>query len=480
MNSDDLKNSIDTEIDFKIKQFSMSHWPFVAWRLRHFWWNKPIEEIYYDWCTVHGFADRIKERLKSSDPYGEIDGLPYMDVRHNYTQMMAYLWLAKGERDPGLAWNLVNSADKLLPLVIDSEAFSRSVIRLRAWDERLFELNPKSKDLLAALDADCEATGKSSLWNEKVPEDIARELDRMVTRIKTIFRSDIVTIAWTTEIPDEVKKVLNEMLVGIQDVLKAKSWKDVWKGETYDKLVRVKDETKEKLDTYLRTKTSRDLKETEAIKWLKESIDDTFRCVEVMYTKRRGLTPQVAPAAPVGVKGPPGPTSRTKRCMEYCKQANRAQLWYKVNARITLRYALWLYYAKMLLLFTMVGIAALEFAFFMLNPDTEWWYRPFLGMWLLGLFGAAVSTKVIKREIVKETTSVQLIRMLAIVRVLTGGAGAVIIYLFIGAGMLSNSFSESVMNNLWVFGLAGVVAGFTEQLFVGALDSASKKLEIVS
>jgi len=468
----------ETIINKKIEAFSKDRWPRVVWRLQRLPWNKPIEEIYYDWCTVWGFADRLKDLLERHDENEHIDGVHFSTVKDNYTSIMAYLWLARGERDPGQAWNLVNSADKLLPLVIDSDAFGRSVIRMRAWDGALFKLFEGLRERLEELDGICRHSGRSAAWDEKVPEDLADILDRMIARRKSAVQTGGVMDVWLTNVPDEVYGIIRKMIEDINALFRNTTSKKVREFKTYGALEGVGEVAKERLDKYVTDLPKSDPKVEVNITALKDGINDSFRCIKVWY-KQSNQPPSAGNTTPHNVISAPGRMTKTNRRVEYCKQANRAQLWYSVNARLTLRYALWRHYFEMLLIFSVIAIAALEFALAEIEPDNPWWFRPFLGIWILGLFGASLSTEVIKRETVHKSTSVQLIRMLASVRILTGGAGAVVVLLLIGSGMLATSLGDLVMSDIWVFGTVGVIAGFSEQFWVSSLNSAADNLTLV-
>lgn len=90
----------------------------------------PRPEIYDDWCTVQGFANRARV---------SIDKLEDKKKKCTFATVQAYLNLARIERDPGQAWAYVNSADKDLPLVVDDKDFNRCLLRLRVWDEEMPE-----------------------------------------------------------------------------------------------------------------------------------------------------------------------------------------------------------------------------------------------------------------------------------------------------------------------------------------------------
>ena len=132
----DLDRLVKEKIDDIDKQGLLAR----SWRWAHLrLFKNPIREVYSDWCTVHGFADRIRWKIISE---GEDD----CKRMRRYVTVEAYLALARLERDPGQAWNHVNSADKLLPLLVDGEDLDRCLSRLHNWDDTLKELESKSKE----------------------------------------------------------------------------------------------------------------------------------------------------------------------------------------------------------------------------------------------------------------------------------------------------------------------------------------------
>lgn len=105
-----------------------------------------INEIRYDWGTVAGFAAKVKLRIINVGK----DGYKNKD---RYATVEAYLILAKLENDPGQAWNYVNSADKILPLIVDDEDFSRVLFRMSKWDEQLYKMDSTAKEGIQRLEA---------------------------------------------------------------------------------------------------------------------------------------------------------------------------------------------------------------------------------------------------------------------------------------------------------------------------------------
>lgn len=136
MKRKELDRLVKEKIDDIEKKGTLARW---CRRIRSRFFKNPIHEINYDWCTVHGFADRVRWKIISE---GEDD----CKKKRRYATVEAYLTLARFEKDPGQAWNYVNSADKLLPLLVDDEDFERCLSRLHNWDSTLIDLESKPKE----------------------------------------------------------------------------------------------------------------------------------------------------------------------------------------------------------------------------------------------------------------------------------------------------------------------------------------------
>ena len=98
--------------------------------------------------------------------------------------------IARYEKDLGEAWNHVNSADKLLPLVVDEGDLDRCTVRIRGWDKGLIELDSRLKEKLEDIDR-----AQSEIWDEETP------------------------------IPDKLREILNFMLIEINIMLKIENIK---------------------------------------------------------------------------------------------------------------------------------------------------------------------------------------------------------------------------------------------------------------
>ncbi|MEE9506176.1 MAG: hypothetical protein V3V98_03425 [Thermoplasmata archaeon] len=319
-------------------------------------WRLPLPEVYHDWCTVQGFADRVKLKV-ISEQEGIAEGPSHeADKRRDrYATVQAYLNLARVERSPGRAWNYVNSADKILPLMVDAGDRPRCLCRLRSWDNKLYELKEDAKDVI-----------------------------------------------------DELNLTLESEL-GIED--------EDGGGEDHNR---------------------------------------------------------EAPS-------PLPPSDVVSGSVEYESQATRARLWYEVNSRLVLRFSLWSSYNARLLTILIVFIALSEFTYHVfLRPNDPIWFLPFIAVSLSGLFGGVLSTQILTREFIENERSAGLINTLTLTRILIGAAGAVVFVLFAASGYITGlDIFQATGDNVFVLLSTGVVAGFSEQLFIGALDRHTRNLTLV-
>ena len=120
-----------------------------------------------------------------------------------------------------------------------------------------------------------------------------------------------------------------------------------------------------------------------------------------------------------------------------------------------------------------------ELWYFGFNPGKSWWELPFITISFMGFFGGGVSAILIARENVMGTPDRTEIEGQLTLRMLIGASGALVVYIILGSGLFASDFSILVHENIYVFLLIGIVAGFSEQLFIGALGRMSEKLNIV-
>ncbi|MBM3240669.1 hypothetical protein FJZ31_30665 [Candidatus Poribacteria bacterium] len=107
--------------------------------IRQLFFLGPRAEICHDWLIVRSFAERVFECIISS--MRPVDD----KKKRTLATVQAYLLLAKKERDFAQAWTYINSADALLPLVVNDDECDACCARLRTFDRYLPD---SSKDYL--------------------------------------------------------------------------------------------------------------------------------------------------------------------------------------------------------------------------------------------------------------------------------------------------------------------------------------------
>jgi hypothetical protein len=484
---DDMKKLIEGKIDeLDRKRTWVGHWYFKNLRRK-----RVIPEIYYDWGTVFGFADKVKIDLNIKPTDGKDNNQKYLKDLNRYATIMAYLELAKVEKNPGEAWNQVNSADKLLPLIVHEDDFERCLLRLRAWDFSLFERDESAKEKLRILDEKYEVGSKLKIWDDNIPYELKEILEQMLNETVLLIDSQDQLKDYFEGIPTDLITLIDDNIFEINMTFYKKKQSEIWK-----KSIGLKLQTKIK-DLYndfiglLKDKNRYKIKDQKDIKKLERSMQKrVFRTLE----KTRDQTLERIEKTYQSHKNPPSTnSSRTEdsnknqndyfekcRRIEYCKQANRAQLWYSLNMEQSLKFDLWQHYNKTLLIALIPAVIIAEFLFTMFNSNSPLWYRPFIFISVMGFLGGGLSARLIARDLVEENSSAQLIKVIIHTRMFIGAAGAFVILIFVAAGFLSGQLIGFIDENFHILILIGITAGFSEQLFVDALDKSSKNLDMIN
>lgn len=587
-------------IDDKIKQLGGIHQK-ENWRskLSKRKKRKPITDVYYDWATVYGFANQVKVSLINRSRNPNSDKLELERDKQRYATIMAYLEFAKYEEIPGEAWNHVNSADKLLPLIVDDKIFNRCLVRLRGWDSRLAELDPHAGQKLEDIDKRCKEDKPTVTWFKNIPNDLTsifetlledinamledeeqimildrEELKNKFQRMKQLFLAEIkvdkldndlvkellneIDISidemekqvlveerldiWSKDINDGFEKILNEMIKELNGLFKDKIEIDEWHKELLDDIEQLLDSKLINIRKLFQNKwitREKDREKTSEIKkivfnlnrkiekvfieggksdiWkeiymkeFKEIKNDIYdeikdllqakwklKILSNMKTKNledifKASKAQVESiwknqGRPKIPKGPPVreyedfqiKISDERRNVEYCRQANRAQLWYSINMKNSLTEAIWTTYMKWIILVLIPVIFISEILYTLFYPDEPIWFRPFAIVSLLGFFGGFISSNLIARELVERNASFRLSRTLLLTRMLIGAVGAYVTYALIGSGLASNELAQTINDNWLALISIGIISGFEEQLFISSLDKSAKNLDII-
>jgi hypothetical protein len=169
--------------------------------------------------------------------------------------------------------------------------------------------------------------------------------------------------------------------------------------------------------------------------------------------------------------------STTKRNEHHADQLVRTFLWNGVNRKISLKLSLWASIRRRLLfaLFAFFAAVALSIQF-KLYKDPSWAHLArLLAIGLLGLFGGMLSAFLTAREEEVHVPSYQVVLSGTSLRMLLGGAGAIVTY-SVGLLLISEQLQNLIHTNLFAFMTIGIVAGFSERLFIDTLEKAASNL----
>jgi hypothetical protein len=166
-----------------------------------------------------------------------------------------------------------------------------------------------------------------------------------------------------------------------------------------------------------------------------------------------------------------------KRYSIQAAQTARALCWNVVNRRITLKLALWRSLESWLLLALVATMVVAEIQYGRSNVDKSLFSLPFATTALLGFFGGGLSAFLKARTRVVKIRSFELIKVHTVLRMLVGAAGAFVIYI-VAQWLPIDAISDLLVKDPYVFLAVGIAAGFSERLFVGALEKIAENLDI--
>jgi hypothetical protein len=161
----------------------------------------------------------------------------------------------------------------------------------------------------------------------------------------------------------------------------------------------------------------------------------------------------------------------------YAEQLVRTVLWNGVNRKISLKLSLWASIRRGLLsallaLFTAIALWTYQHQ----HQDCPWdKLLSFVEIGLLGLFGGMLSAFLTAREEDVNVPSYQVVVSRTKLRMLLGAAGAVVMY-GVGLRLLSEKLQALIETDLFAFMTVGIVAGFSERLFIDTLERAASNL----
>jgi len=157
----------------------------------------------------------------------------------------------------------------------------------------------------------------------------------------------------------------------------------------------------------------------------------------------------------------------------YFEQINEAQTWNVKNLRIALKLSLWKSVGSWFLLSLLIALAIAvcgESSFKLKSPA----YR-YIFILLLGFFGGGLSALLTARQTAVKITDWGLIKAYMILRMLLGAAGSFVVYIIVQAISLGQ-ISTEIDKNFAAFLALGITAGFSERLFIKALEKISENL----
>ncbi|PYL06555.1 MAG: hypothetical protein DME34_08660 [Verrucomicrobia bacterium] len=319
-------------------------WRKAYWHASQCFFTGPRSEIAHDWEIVTQFAERARQRFT--------DDSPTDTQKHDLVEVLALLKCARKETDFAQAWTYVNSADAMLPLIVDEDELYAAVVRLRTADERL-------------------------------PND---------------YQQRLVDALAKTNPPAPQK------------------------------------------------------------------------------AQPKHQPPQQQAA-----------DSKKERLRLHREQLARTLLWNTLNRHISLKLSLWRAISTRLsfALLAFFGALAIRAAFASaMNPRDQTWSTrffvtaaPFFEIMLLGFFGGMLSAFLTARDAEVNVPSYEVLRTRASLRMLLGGAGAVVVY-SVGLWLFSEKLQSAIDGSIYVFITVGIVAGFSERLFIDALERAGQNLRL--
>ncbi len=156
----------------------------------------------------------------------------------------------------------------------------------------------------------------------------------------------------------------------------------------------------------------------------------------------------------------------------------RAECWNEQNQQLEYMGFLWIWAGVGLLIALGVAIGIAEWVV-RASPGVAGIKYPFVAAAFLGFFGGALSSYMKATNIVIAISQYHLVVIYTLLRMLIGAAGAFVVIVSTLALPLG-TLSSTVSTNTLVFVLVAISAGFSERLFVDALDQVAENLGTVA
>ncbi len=173
----------------------------------------------------------------------------------------------------------------------------------------------------------------------------------------------------------------------------------------------------------------------------------------------------------------PQPEVQLDKYALFCQQLGEAQKWNSKNRIVSLRQSLWRFIGFCLLISLVIAITVAEIAFFF--PELFKIPGPFryVAVSLLGFFGGGLSAFLKARKEAINFSNCGLIKTHTVLRMLLGAAGSFVVYV-LAQWLPLGEFAKAIDTNFSVFLSIGIAAGFSERLFINALEKVSSNLKL--
>ena len=124
----------------------------------------------------------------------------------------------------------------------------------------------------------------------------------------------------------------------------------------------------------------------------------------------------------------------------------------------------------------LIAVTLAEIIQELLSPISLLYFHPYIYITILGFFGGGLSASIKARKKVIDIPSFRLIRAHTFLRMIIGAAGAFVV--FVALGFFKLNAALKLMQNPYAFLAIGITAGFSEHLFINALEKISDNLSI--
>lgn len=432
----------------------------LGWQIRRWFVNGPRAEIAHDWQVVDEFANRALQQL-GPDPNVSAD------KKGNLVSVFAYLKCAQQERDFAQAWTYVNVAAALLPLVVLEEELDACTVQLRAQDERLPD---EFRELLdKTIGSGPIKSGWSIVGLLKDPAARHAVVDILV-RIGPSASAAVPALQKLQEEKDpELRRLAKEALAKIPHPSasppgSAPAPASVSDNDSNKYRIHIEQLTRAALWNMVNRRIS-----------LKVSLwRSLWRRLALAL-----LAPLVA-ALLFAVCAPPPSKPSVKSSKTQQEQTVSAPE-PETNAPVMQAEQI---PPKSGPEQNIQGQNKQE----QNEPQLKWWTKwwtvaqswtvvQFIAIALLGLFGGTLSAFLKAREMVVNIPSYEAIKTHTSLRMLLGAAGALVVYV-VGLWLFTEKLQHLIQGNLSVFMSVGVAAGFSERLFIEALEKAALNLHV--